>query len=199
VFDRIQYSWPVTAGLMWAAAKNGGRLSVLDFGGALGSSYFQHRKFLAELDDVSWSVVEQEHFVQAGREHIQDDRLSFYETIDLCVKVCKPNVILLSSSIQYLGEPYSIIDDLIATGANAFLFDRTPFGDFEKDKILVQHVPDEVYTASYPIRVFSESSLFPFVNNRLYLVESFVSPEGNIDTIYGGFSFKGLIFSSNFV
>ncbi len=45
LFDDIEYAWPVLAGLMWAAARNGGKLNVLDFGGALGSSYFQNRKF----------------------------------------------------------------------------------------------------------------------------------------------------------
>ena len=46
LFDEIEYSWPLLAGLMWAAASNGGKLNVLDFGGALGSSYYQNRKFL---------------------------------------------------------------------------------------------------------------------------------------------------------
>ena len=78
IFDKVQYAWPVTAGLMWVAARNGGRLSVLDFGGSLGSSYFQNREFLAYLPNVRWSVIEQAHFVKAGRKHIQDERLVFY-------------------------------------------------------------------------------------------------------------------------
>ena len=57
LFDEVQYSWPVTAGLMWVAARNGGRLSVLDFGGSLGSSYFQNREFLEGIPDLRWSVA----------------------------------------------------------------------------------------------------------------------------------------------
>src|SRR4051812_32502194 len=39
LFDTVEYTWPITAGLMCAAARNAGKLDVLDFGGALGSHY----------------------------------------------------------------------------------------------------------------------------------------------------------------
>jgi len=83
-FDHIEYSWPVTAGLMWAAARTGGRLAVLDFGGALGSSWFQHRNFLSVLPDVRWDIVEQPHYVAAGREHLQTVGLRFWSSIEDC-------------------------------------------------------------------------------------------------------------------
>ena len=44
LFDRIEYSWPLLTGLLWVASLNENRLSVLDFGGSLGSSYFQNRQ-----------------------------------------------------------------------------------------------------------------------------------------------------------
>ena len=67
LFNKIEYSWPITAGLMQAAAINRGFLSVIDFGGALGSSFYQNREFLVGLKSVRWSIVEQTHFVEAGK------------------------------------------------------------------------------------------------------------------------------------
>jgi putative methyltransferase (TIGR04325 family) len=32
LFDEIQYSWPLLAGLLWVAAQSSGDLNVLDFG-----------------------------------------------------------------------------------------------------------------------------------------------------------------------
>jgi putative methyltransferase (TIGR04325 family) len=58
LFDEIQYSWPLLAGLMWTAAQNNSHLNVLDFGGSLGSSYYQNRTFLSTLDHVRWNIVE---------------------------------------------------------------------------------------------------------------------------------------------
>jgi len=46
LFKEIHYDWPILACLMWVAARNGGKLNVLDFGGSLGSTYWQNKKFL---------------------------------------------------------------------------------------------------------------------------------------------------------
>ncbi len=104
------------------------------------ANYFQNQKFLAGLQDVRWSVVEQAHFVEAGRQHIQDDRLVFYSTIAECVTVEKPNVVLLSSVMQYLEKPYTILDELIRCDVDIILIDRTSFYNGEEDLIAVQKV-----------------------------------------------------------
>src|ERR1700686_2222088 len=43
LFDKIEYSWPLLAGLLWVASREGNRLNLVDFGGSLGSSYYQNR------------------------------------------------------------------------------------------------------------------------------------------------------------
>src|SRR5436305_14010450 len=54
IFDTMQYNFSLLAGLLRAAAANHGRLSVLDFGGSLGSTYFQQRSFLCDVTDLHW-------------------------------------------------------------------------------------------------------------------------------------------------
>ena len=193
LFDEIQYAWPVTAGLLWAAARESGRLSVLDFGGSLGSSYFQNRKFLEGLQSVRWSVVEQAHFVEAGREHIQDERLVFYPTIAECVAVEKPNVVLLSSVLQYLEDPYSVLDELVRSGAEIILVDRTSFHDDENDFVAVQNVGEAIYPASYPLWIFSKNNFMNHSSESFDLVTEWLSPEGFIGFSSGRFSFNGLV------
>src|SRR5215211_4348062 len=41
LFDKIQYAWPLLACLENVALKDKGRLHLVDFGGSLGSSYYQ--------------------------------------------------------------------------------------------------------------------------------------------------------------
>src|SRR5215212_9351800 len=55
LFESVQYSWPVLAGLLWVASSSGNKLNVLDFGGSLGTSYFQNRAFLEHISDLRWS------------------------------------------------------------------------------------------------------------------------------------------------
>ena len=59
IFDEIQYSWPLATGLMLAAQKFSGNLSVCDFGGSLGSTYYQNYKFLKHVKNFTWSIIEQ--------------------------------------------------------------------------------------------------------------------------------------------
>jgi putative methyltransferase (TIGR04325 family) len=193
LFDEIEYVWPVTAALMWAAAQNAGRLDVLDFGGALGSSYYQNHAFLANLPQVRWSVIEQEHYVQAGRQHIQDDTLRFYSSIDDCLANNKPNVVLLSSVLQYLPVVDSVIKQINDSGATILIIDKTPFSNEQCNKICVQNVPESICKASYPMKIFSlDKFIVDMVDWDIF--EKFRSPEGSLITESGlALTFQGFI------
>lgn len=190
LFDAIQYSWPLLTGLMMAAAKDGGKLNVLDFGGSLGSTYYQNKKFLAHFDDVVWSIVEQEHFVNIGKKSFEDSILKFYLTIEDCIKEQSPNVIVLSSVLQYLEDPYHFIESLIReTQANFILIDRTPFS--AEERIVVQTVPASIYKASYPCRIFNlEKFKNQFSEKGYSLVEEFESNDSQVGDIF----FKGILY-----
>jgi putative methyltransferase (TIGR04325 family) len=193
LFDEVHYAWPVTAGLMWAAATHDGRLNVLDFGGSLGSSYFQHRQFLGGLQDVRWSIVEQEHFVNAGKQYVQHEQLRFYQSVDECVKTEKPNVVLLSSVLQYLENPYEILERLSEIGAMLLIIDRSPFWPQNTDGLMIQHVPPKIYPASYPTHIFSEPGFRARMKKRWPSNVEFLSPEGYVDSRAGRFVFKGFL------
>ncbi len=196
-FDKAEYSWPVLANLMWAAARNGGHLKVLDFGGALGSSYFQYRRFLNQLRDVTWNVVEQSHYVEAGKLHFQTEHLQFYESIEESVNASSPTVILLSSTLQYLSTPLETIDLLSATGADCLIIDRTPFSSEPRDKVVIQSIPSSIYRASYPMWVFSREEMTRKLEANWSLVAANSSPEGHAESTGGvKFSFEGLFLES---
>ena len=197
LFHEIEYNWPMLSGLLWSAARHGGRLNVLDFGGALGSSYFQHRRFFAVLPEVRWNVVEQTHYVDAGQAHIQDDTLRFYKSIEHCLADNKPNVILLSSVLQYLATPGDIIADLPNVGATSLLIDRTPISAYRQNKLVIQRVPAAIYTASYGMWIFSMSALMKKLEAHWRLVTTTLNAEGAVRSEKGlDFSFQGMLLES---
>jgi putative methyltransferase (TIGR04325 family) len=194
IFDQIEYTWPLLSGLMWGAALNGGRLNVLDFGGALGSSYFQNRKFLQSLSEVHWNVVEQPHFVETGQKYIQDEQLRFYKTIEECLLENQPNVILLSSVLQYLKSPIDIINKISRVGATCLIIDRTPFSAKDNHKLMIQRVPPSIYAASYPMWVFSRQEFMNKLGDDWCVVAENLSPEGQFKSTSGlEFSFQGML------
>ena len=196
LFDSIQYSWPVLAGLFLASSRSNGKLSVLDFGGALGSSYHQNKKFLNLLDFVEWNIIEQPNFVNAGNEYFKTDVLYFYDSLNNYVKNNKkPNVILLSSVLQYMPDPYCILKDLIQQDADVIIIDRTSYNiDSEIDLIRIQTVPDHIYSASYPCWFLNEKKLINFLNENNYLlIETFPA----LDNLDDRATWKGHIFYKN--
>lgn len=194
VFAQIDHVWPVLAGLMWAAARNQGRLNVLDFGGALGSTYFQHRRFLDGLANLRWNVVEQAHYVERGNALIAGGPLRFYPDIAACLTEQAPNVVLLSSTLQYLPDPHGMLDKLCRVGAAVMLIDRTPIARISENRLQVQHVPASIYPASYPIWIFSDSQLLAHLAQNWRVVSSYTGPEGQIRSCDGlSFKFEGLL------
>ena len=192
LFDKIEYSWPVTAALMSVAARNGGELHVLDFGGSLGSSYFQNRKFLSSLHRVSWSVVEQNKFVTAGKKYLTDDLLDFYYNIESCCAANRPNVVLMSSVLQYLEEPFSVLKTLSKTEVSTIVIDRVPFlKNGSSSSVKIQHVPAEIYVANYPCWFFSRNEFIREMSDLNYdIVEQFDS----LDKLSNKATWQGLIF-----
>lgn len=155
LFDKVQYSWPVLAGLLWAAAQSGGRLNVLDFGGALGSSYFQNRAFIRQLPDVRWNIVEQPAHVREGRKLFENEYLKFYESIEECLSQTTPNVALLSGVLQYMEHPYDLLATVLKISGICVIIDRTPYWCEEYDRLGIQRAAANVFDASYPMWVFS--------------------------------------------
>ncbi|WP_324172642.1 TIGR04325 family methyltransferase [Sulfurimonas sp.] len=190
IFDEIQYSWQLLTGLMFCAAKmEGGGLKVLDFGGSLGSTYYQNKKFLDKLDDVSWGIVEQKHFVDIGKKEFEDERLKFFYDVNECVKKEKSNILLLSSVLQYIEKPYELLDDILKNDFEYILIDRTPFTKYI-EKIKLQIVPETIYEASYPCRFFDESKFVKYFSDAGYnLFEEFNALDGETDE----YKFKGMI------
>lgn len=179
LFDAIEYSWPMLAGLMWVAARNGGRLDVVDFGGALGTSFYQNRRFLAPLAHVRWNVVEQPRFVEVGRRLFADDeRLRFHSDLDSCPTIAG-EALLLSSVLQYLEEPHAIVT-AAARRFRYLLVDLTPVHDGPRDRLTVQTVPPSIYPARYPCWLFSEASLLSRLDAAFEVVaaiDSHFSPD----------------------
>ncbi len=195
LFDKVEYSFPVLSGLMWISALNNGKINVLDFGGSLGSTYFQNRLFLDTLNEVNWCIVEQPDFVKVGLENITTPRLHFFYSIEECLKLYKIDVILLSSVLQYLEKPYDFLDIIKTLNCNYLIIDRTPFIK-GKDRITIQRVNPKIYNGSYPCWFFNESDFVSYISSTYEMITEFSSMDkANILSDFKGFILKNRLAS----
>lgn len=175
LFDKKQYPFPLLSFLLHSAAIKGRPLHILDFGGSLGSTYFQIKEFLTPNVCQSWNVIEQSHYVASGKAHFEDEQLKFYHTIDSCLKDKQIDFVLISGSIQYLEEPHLFLRKLAAYQFDFILFDRTPFHHEVNDRLTLQHVPPEIYDASYPSWFFNQEEFLNHFSDTYTVVADFPS------------------------
>lgn len=193
LFNECEYARPLIRCLLNIASYNNNKLRILDFGGSLGSSYYACRNSLMHLDELSWSIVEQKHFVDCGKQLFEENSLKFYHSIDECVQTENPHVILFSGVIQYLEEPYKFLEQVMKYNFEFVLFDRTPFFDVE-DRITLQVVPPQIYEASYPAWFFNLDKFLRFFRHKYDIINAFDSFESwrleDVQSQNKGFLFK---------
>lgn len=159
-FSHEEYNWPLLA-VLWREAKKRGRpFAVLDFGGALGSAYFQNRKLLQGMEGLRWCVVEQSHYVECGQEFFETEQLRFYASISECLTHEHVTVALFSGVLAYLPNPWQVLSEVTGAGVETIMIDRTQVLDRgTTDRIVTQSVPAYIYKAQYPIRLFTQESI----------------------------------------
>jgi putative methyltransferase (TIGR04325 family) len=190
IFDRIEYSYPLLASLLFVAA-NSKSFKVIDFGGGLGTTYQQNRKFISKIKNVcEWRIVEQQRLVAIGKSEFTNKILSFYKTIEEANKD-GVDVVLFAGSICYVKNPYDFMEKAKVIKAPYIIFDRTPITNEMKDTFAVQHVPPSVFKASFPIRNFNYNNIVKFFIDEYELIEEWVCDlQADPNTTAMGFIFK---------
>lgn len=156
LFYQRVYNWPLLSVLQKIAGENKGIINIIDYGGSLGSTYFQHKDFLSACKiKIRWNIVEQKHFVSFGKKKFTSEELKFYYSFKDCLQNTKPNIILASSFIGYVDNPWKVIKEIISSGVKNIIIERTAFINSKSHKILIQKVSPLIYEASYPMWAFN--------------------------------------------
>jgi putative methyltransferase (TIGR04325 family) len=193
LLEENSHNFPLITTLLSAALADGNRLNVLDFGGSLGSSYFDSRSFIEQISEVNWSIVEQAHFVAAGKEHVASNELHFFETIEDCARVHRPNVVILSGVLQYLPDPWGTLQGLQRLESLYLFVDRTAFTMADADRLTIQHIPGWDYSASIPAWFFSQDKFLKRISDSNYGVVSEFQALDHYSLPGAQVAFKGFI------
>ncbi|MEY4484577.1 MAG: hypothetical protein RL693_2029 [Verrucomicrobiota bacterium] len=193
IFEIPEYPFSTIAGLLFAACARGGNLSVIDFGGSLGSVYFACRPWLDTLTELHWSVVEQPHYVACGQSEFANDTLAFHHNLEESIAWHRPDVILLSGVLHFLPDAVAFVAKLCQLNVPFLFIERTPFWESDRHRIVIQHVPAEIYAASYTCWLFCERLLLEQIEKVYERVVTY--PAMDVIPLEGGKSyFKGMLF-----
>lgn len=168
-------------------------IHILDFGGALGSEYWRNRAFFYQFGvDFTWNIVEQDTYVFLGQKEVSNHELKFYHNMDQ-LKEEQTDLILLSSVLQYLPDYQNILSELTELGARYILIERQAV--CERSRICIQYVGENIYNASYPVRIIGEYELMDILSKKYRKVTEFDSEaDGGIAYVDGReFRYKGYL------
>ena len=182
LMDKIEYSWPITAHMLKIAIENDKALRVLDFGGGFGSHYYQNRDMFKALSELRWCVVEQYEVAQKAKSYFQNTELTFYEAIDQISIEDNINLALFSGVLQYIENPYSIVDQIISLGIDNILVDRTNFDCNNKaDEVYIQKNRNNKIKSEYPVYLLSYSKFNSYMEEHGFrLLDYFDSQIDNL-------------------
>ncbi|MBC7566085.1 MAG: methyltransferase, TIGR04325 family [Pedobacter sp.] len=175
IFEEKHCPYALLAYLQLSAALKKTAIHVMDFGGSLGSTYYQIREYLTKEVCASWNVIEQAHYVTCGKEFFEDEVLKFYPTIEECRAAKKISLVILSSVIQYLEKPHEFLKQLVNHGFDFLIFDRTAFNNKADDRLTLQVVPANIYPASYPSWFFNQEFFLSHFSQHYKIVAEFPS------------------------
>jgi putative methyltransferase (TIGR04325 family) len=189
LFSEPEINFPVVSSLLFAAQSTG-KLSVVDFGGAFGSTYFQNRTALGAIPHLDWRIVELESYRSKGQVLEGKFPIRFYSDIHAAVNNPAEQVLLISSSLQYLQEPYAFLEKAVEYGFGSILIDRLALNSQDRDRLTCQNVPESIYKASYPCWFLDEARVLKILQKKYQLRWSFAALDvANIPSRFKGYFF----------
>ncbi len=165
-------------------------IRICDFGGSFASSYFQNISFL-DKSKIEWNVIEQKKIVKHAKKRLKIKNLNFYYNTGSILRK-KIDLIIFSSVIQYLEEPYALLKEITKKKIKNIIISRTPFSS-KSEVIKIQFVPKHIYKSSYPVRILNIFNFLTFMKNNGYKIKNKLKVNEKI----GKYNYESFYFIKN--
>lgn len=200
IYDSININFHLLNALLLISARNNNKLTIIDFGGSLGTSYYQNISFLSHLTELNWCIIEQPNYVEAGKKSFENGHVRFFYTVEECLaEYPQPDFLLLSSVLQYINNPYELLRKLTGLKIPYFMIDLVGYNDEDKDRITVQYVPPVFYgiPASYPCTFFSKHKVESVIKQHYKKDFDFISEPDTYYIQLKPFNYEGSFWTLN--
>jgi putative methyltransferase (TIGR04325 family) len=172
LFKERELFFPLLSALFYVSLKKEKILNLIDFGGSLGSTYYQNKDELKEAGiGINWKIVEQDNFVKCGKDNFENQELKFYYTVDEAFLDKGGDICMFGSVLPYVENPYSLLEQIYQKKIEYIIIDRTMFLDIDNEDILtIQTVSENVGKAAYPTWFLSLSKFLSFIKIRYRII-----------------------------
>jgi putative methyltransferase (TIGR04325 family) len=178
-YDEVHMNFPMLKALLFAASQNDNELTVIDYGGSLGTAYYQNYRYLKHLKKLKWCIIEQPKFVEIGKAEFENEHVKFYDSIEACLAENSPQLFMICSALQYLEKPYKLLSEVANSRIPFILLDYIGYNETQEDRITIQHVPPVFYgvPVSYPCHFFSRAKISDLLCEKYEKNYDFISAQ----------------------
>jgi putative methyltransferase (TIGR04325 family) len=178
LFSEKELFFPLLSALFYVSLKRDKKLNLIDFGGSLGSTYYQNKDELKGAGiSIRWKIIEQENFVKCGKEYFEDSELRFYSTFEEAIFSEGGDICILASVLPYLEDPYAILNQIYQHKIEYIIIDRTMFLDIANEDVLtIQTTPENIGKAVYPAWFLSLSKFLSYIKDRYKIIFQWDAP-----------------------
>ncbi len=163
MFYKVEYYLQLLS-VLYEVFMEFGECNIIDFGGSLGSTFFQNKdKLIRFIPQIRWNVVEQRHFVEWGKNNLEDEHLKFCYLMD---EVDRCNCVLFGSSLQYLEDYHVYLKQIADKDIHYLIVDRLPVSN--EAWISIEYVHEPIYESCYPLHIIDESELIREISSLGY-------------------------------
>jgi putative methyltransferase (TIGR04325 family) len=193
-FEELSIDLAVIAAVALSRGASGKTVRVLDIGGGFGTGYFRHRPLLAQIGIASWNVLETPALVRASAELAAEPGLEFGSSLKDALGA-HFDLIIFSSSLQYLPDPRGAFGKALESTASAVLVDRFPVWERHSTAPVVQTTPRNTFPGSYACWLLSSGQLLDWATPDWTLVADYDAVGGTWSTASGEYvKWKGMLF-----
>ena len=192
ILSSPEYQFALLAGLLKHAVAHE-TLNVVDFGGSLGSMYFQFKRF-APRAAIRWNIVELPEMVDCGKEFLESDELGFHGSLEECLRSEHPQVGILSGVLHFVSEPYPLLATFAASTCRGLIIDRVPLTDLQGDMAAAHMVSGTRFASdrSFPCWLFSSNVLKRYLERDWEVISQFPSLDSDevadgVPVVFNGF------------
>jgi len=162
-FAAPAHRWPLLAALLHVALQCRTSperpIHILDFGGAFGAAYFQHRRFLDAVPGLLWSVVDLPAYVARGNADLADARLQFFDTIAAAAARAPVDAVLFCGSLEYVEDPDAVLRAATGIAPRFLIFALLHMTDGPEHLIKRQRSRPPRFDAAFALWFFSKTKL----------------------------------------
>ncbi len=149
-------------------------IRVLDIGGGLGEYFFLLEKIVPSLT-VHWTIVETSAVCElAIRSVPAQTNLVWTDSVDHAEG--NFDIVLMSSVIQYVENPYELLNIGIEK-SNFLILNRCPLTESKKGVVCIQRPGFFESKGSYPVHMLSEAQLINHLRGQGEILSRWLVPE----------------------